>query len=120
MENWHMWLASGPVSSQWLQPVRMDYPASAPRIRSRFRFQNGLLLSGRRPTTRRSIFDCRTLYGRTYQHSETTEHPCLNGERQNTALDIAHHFIKSLLGGRLFEAPIHARLHRILDLGTGT
>lgn len=68
-----------------------------------------------------SVFDYRTIYGRTYQVSSTTEYWCPNDEVQNRGLDIAHHFITMLLGGNLFEAPLpRMALSRVLDIGTGT
>ena len=66
-----------------------------------------------------SIFDYRSIHGRTFQTSKTTEYWGPNDERQNNGLDIAHHFMLMLKDDRLFEAPIrHPR--RVLDVGTGT
>ena len=67
-----------------------------------------------------SIFDYRTIHGRTYQNSKTTEYWGPNDEKQNTGLDIAHHFVTLLLSDRLFEAPISTPPTKILDVGTGT
>lgn len=67
-----------------------------------------------------SIFDFRSLWGRRYQNSSTTEYWGPNDDTQNNGLDIAHHFITMLLGERLFEAPISPTASKILDVGTGT
>ncbi|KAH6853078.1 putative SAM dependent methyltransferase [Chaetomium sp. MPI-CAGE-AT-0009] len=67
-----------------------------------------------------SIFDYRNIHGRTFQNSKTTEYWGPNDDRQNTGLDIAHHFITMLKGDRLFEAPIDRPLSKVLDVGTGT
>jgi ubiquinone/menaquinone biosynthesis C-methylase UbiE len=67
-----------------------------------------------------SIFSYRSLWGRRYQNSSTTEYWGPNDDTQNNGLDIAHHFITMLLGNRLFEAPIPEHSARILDVGTGT
>jgi len=67
-----------------------------------------------------SIFDYRNIHGRTFQNSKTTEYWGPNDDRQNTGLDIAHHFITMLKGDRLFEAPIDRPLSNIIDVGTGT
>ncbi|KAM5350026.1 hypothetical protein ACJ41O_006531 [Fusarium nematophilum] len=66
-----------------------------------------------------SIFDYRSIHGRTFQNSKTTEYWGPNDDRQNNGLDIAHHFMVMLKGDRLFEAPL-ARPSHILDIGTGT
>ncbi|KAK4074666.1 hypothetical protein Purlil1_12885 [Purpureocillium lilacinum] len=66
-----------------------------------------------------SIFDYRSIHGRTFQNSRTTEYWGPNDDRQNNGLDIAHHFMMMLKGDRLFDAPID-RPKRILDVGTGT
>ena len=68
-----------------------------------------------------SIFEYRTIHGRTYQKCPTTEYWCPNDEQQNDGLDMAHHFITILLGYRLFEAPIPLMsMSKVLDVGTGT
>ncbi|KAK7574560.1 hypothetical protein V3481_016539 [Fusarium oxysporum f. sp. vasinfectum] len=66
-----------------------------------------------------SIFDYRSLHGRTFQNSKTTEYWGPNDERQNNGLDIAHHFMVMLKDDKLFDAPI-TRPSRVLDVGTGT
>ncbi|UNI20894.1 hypothetical protein JDV02_006943 [Purpureocillium takamizusanense] len=66
-----------------------------------------------------SIFDYRSIHGRTFQNSKTTEYWGPNDDRQNNGLDIAHHFMVMLKGDRLFDAPVH-RPKRVLDVGTGT
>lgn len=66
-----------------------------------------------------SIFDYRSINGRTFQNSKTTEYWGPNDEKQNNGLDIAHHFMVMLKGDRLFEAPL-ACPRRVLDVGTGT
>lgn len=67
-----------------------------------------------------SIFDYRSIHGRTFQNSKTTEYWGPNDDRQNNGLDIAHHFITMLKGDQLFEAPVDRPLTKVLDVGTGT
>ncbi|KAM4057738.1 methyltransferase [Hirsutella rhossiliensis] len=67
-----------------------------------------------------SIYDYRSIHGRTFQSSKTTEYWGPNDDRQNNGLDIAHHFITMLKGDRLFEAPLASPPSRVLDVGTGT
>jgi ubiquinone/menaquinone biosynthesis C-methylase UbiE len=66
-----------------------------------------------------SILDYRSLHGRTYQSSKSTEYWGPNDDRQNDGLDMSHHFLTMLIGDRLFEAPIN-NPKNILDVGTGT
>ncbi len=67
-----------------------------------------------------SIFDYRSLHGRTYQNSHSTEYWGPNDETQNSGLDVAHQFITMLLGDCLFEAPLSKTPAKVLDVGTGT
>ncbi|KAK3331834.1 S-adenosyl-L-methionine-dependent methyltransferase [Cercophora scortea] len=68
-----------------------------------------------------SILNYRTINGRTF-HSErhNLEYFAPNDERQNESVDITHHYLTLLLGGKLFLAPIKDNIHRVLDIGTGT
>ncbi|ODA80702.1 hypothetical protein RJ55_03661 [Drechmeria coniospora] len=66
-----------------------------------------------------SIFDYRSIHGRTFQNSKTTEYWGPNDERQNNGLDIAHHFMVMLKNDQLFEAPLR-QPSKVLDVGTGT
>jgi cyclopropane fatty-acyl-phospholipid synthase-like methyltransferase len=45
-----------------------------------------------------------------------------NDEQENDRLDLQHHLFSLTLDGKLFNAPIpkDKRLHRVLDVGTGT
>lgn len=67
-----------------------------------------------------SIFEYRTLHGRTYQVSKSTEYWGPNDEEQNEGLDLAHALITMLLSDRLFEAPLPRPPTTVLDVGTGT
>ena len=42
-----------------------------------------------------------------------------NDEKEQDRLDLFHHLFLSLLGGRLWTAPL-GNPHRVLDVGTGT
>ena len=68
-----------------------------------------------------SIMDYRTIHGRTF-HSErhATRYWGPNDERQAEAMDINHHVLTLLLGGRLHLAPIPRDVGKVLDVGTGT
>jgi ubiquinone/menaquinone biosynthesis C-methylase UbiE len=45
-----------------------------------------------------------------------------NDETENDRLDLQHHLFSLTFDGKLFTAPIpkEKRLHRVLDIGTGT
>ncbi|KAK4448764.1 S-adenosyl-L-methionine-dependent methyltransferase [Podospora aff. communis PSN243] len=68
-----------------------------------------------------SILQYRTIKGRTY-HSErhNSDYYAPNDERQNDSVDITHHYLTLLLGGKLYLAPIAKNIQRVLDVGTGT
>ncbi|EXM15869.1 hypothetical protein FOTG_15824 [Fusarium oxysporum f. sp. vasinfectum 25433] len=71
-----------------------------------------------------SIRDFRSIHGRTYGNSKTTEYWAPNDERQNEGLDITHHYILLYFDNKLHQAPIgshpQALSQRVLDVGTGT
>ncbi|KAF7557744.1 hypothetical protein G7Z17_g368 [Cylindrodendrum hubeiense] len=67
-----------------------------------------------------SIYDYRSIHGRTFQSSKTTEYWGPNDDKQNNGLDISHHFITRIKGDRLFLAPIGDAPSKVLDVGTGT
>ncbi|KAL1874364.1 hypothetical protein VTK73DRAFT_447 [Phialemonium thermophilum] len=69
-----------------------------------------------------SILKYRTLNGRTY-HSErgNAQYWGSNDERANETMDINHHVLTLVLGGKLFLAPLEKdKIHKVLDVGTGT
>lgn len=68
-----------------------------------------------------SILEYRTIQGRTY-HSDRhpTEYFTPNDEKQRDSVDISHHSLTLLIGGKLFLAPINQNVRRVLDVGTGT
>jgi hypothetical protein len=68
-----------------------------------------------------SILQYRTIKGRTY-HSDrhNSDYYAPNDERQNESVDITHHYLTLLLGGKLYLAPIAKNIQRVLDVGTGT
>ncbi|KAK1772059.1 S-adenosyl-L-methionine-dependent methyltransferase [Phialemonium atrogriseum] len=68
-----------------------------------------------------SVLHYRTIQGRTY-HSEryNTEYIMPNDDRQSESIDITHHYLTLLLGGKLFLAPIKDDIQKALDVGTGT
>ncbi|WYZ39985.1 hypothetical protein EsH8_IV_000326 [Colletotrichum jinshuiense] len=68
-----------------------------------------------------SIRDYRTLYGRTYQTSNTTDYWAPNDEKQLEGFDVTHHYTLMLMKDKLFAAPVEKRNRmKILDIGTGT
>lgn len=67
-----------------------------------------------------SIYEYRTIHGRTFQASKTTEYWAPNDAKQNEALDVTHHYLTLLQDDKLFLAPIGDDPQRILDVGTGT
>ncbi|KAK7403536.1 hypothetical protein QQX98_010715 [Neonectria punicea] len=68
-----------------------------------------------------SILEYRTIQGRTY-HSDRhpTEYFTPNDEQQRESVDINHHSLTLLIGGKLFLAPISDNPKKVLDVGTGT
>lgn len=68
-----------------------------------------------------SILEYRTIQGRTY-HSDRhpTEYFTPNDEKQRDSVDISHHSLTLLIGGKLFLAPIDQNVRKVLDVGTGT
>ncbi|KAG4253738.1 hypothetical protein FPRO03_07698 [Fusarium proliferatum] len=68
-----------------------------------------------------SIFEYRTLHGRTY-HSDrgTAQYWASNDDQASQSLDLAHHFTLLLLEDKLHLAPLKPDIRRVLDIGTGT
>ncbi|KAF8475829.1 S-adenosyl-L-methionine-dependent methyltransferase, partial [Kalaharituber pfeilii] len=69
-----------------------------------------------------SVFSFTYANGRRY-HSDRfkAQYFLPNDEQEQDRLDLFHHIFLSLLGGKLYTAPLHAiELHRVLDVGTGT
>ncbi|KAH8895803.1 S-adenosyl-L-methionine-dependent methyltransferase [Thozetella sp. PMI_491] len=67
-----------------------------------------------------SILEYRSINGRTYQSSKTTEYWAPNDEKHLESFDIAHQWVTMMLGDKLYVAPIGDNPHHILDLGTGS
>ncbi|KAM5377879.1 hypothetical protein ACJZ2D_004783 [Fusarium nematophilum] len=68
-----------------------------------------------------SVFDYRTLHGRTYHSDRGNAHYwASNDEQASDSLDIAHHFALVLLEDKLHLAPLGPNIQRALDIGTGT
>ncbi|KAM0430082.1 hypothetical protein ACHAPT_006088 [Fusarium lateritium] len=68
-----------------------------------------------------SILEYRTVHGRRY-HSDRGDaaYWAPNDEQQNESMDINHHLLSLILGGRLFLSPLTENVQRVLDIGTGT
>ncbi|PKS06366.1 hypothetical protein jhhlp_007114 [Lomentospora prolificans] len=68
-----------------------------------------------------SILEYRTIHGRTYHNEKhyNTQYFTPNDERQSESLDIVHHYLTLLLGGKLHLAPIKEDVQKVLDVGTG-
>ncbi|SPO01818.1 related to TAM domain methyltransferase [Cephalotrichum gorgonifer] len=69
-----------------------------------------------------SILEYRKIHGRTYHHEiGDASYWGANDEQQNESMDINHHVQTLVLGGKLFVAPLDIeKLHKVLDIGTGT
>ncbi|RSL46755.1 hypothetical protein CEP54_013696 [Fusarium duplospermum] len=67
-----------------------------------------------------NIFEYRSLRGRTYQSSKTTEYWAPNDEKHIESFDVAHQWMTMMLDDKLYAAPITDNPQRILDIGTGT
>ncbi|KAJ3535436.1 hypothetical protein NM208_g7135 [Fusarium decemcellulare] len=69
-----------------------------------------------------SILHYRTIHGRSY-HSEqgNAQYWGSNDEPQNEGMDINHHTLTLGIGGKLHLAPLEKdKVHRVIDIGTGT
>ncbi|EQB56200.1 UMTA protein [Colletotrichum gloeosporioides Cg-14] len=67
-----------------------------------------------------SVHQFRTIHGRTYQISETTDYWAPNDEAHIEGFDITHHYLLILMKNKLFGAPIKDDHLKILDVGAGT
>ncbi|KAG6080764.1 hypothetical protein E4U16_008156 [Claviceps sp. LM84 group G4] len=69
-----------------------------------------------------SILEYRQIHGRTY-HSDkfATNYFLPNDDRQLESGDLRHHYLTILLDDELFLAPLEKdKIHRVLDVGTGS
>ncbi|RSL50186.1 hypothetical protein CEP54_012033 [Fusarium duplospermum] len=68
-----------------------------------------------------TILEYRMLNGRRY-HSEhgNAQYWVSNDEQSNAALDINHHVMTLMYGGKLFKAPLKKDIQMAVDIGTGT
>jgi hypothetical protein len=53
-----------------------------------------------------SIWEQRTVLGRAYQASKTTEYWAPNDDKHVEAFDVAHHWLTMMLDNKLYAAPI--------------
>lgn len=69
-----------------------------------------------------SIFNYRTLHGRTYHSESVTDNEYWgpNDQKQIEALDICYHGIWLMLGEKLHQAPIKDDIKHAIDIGTGS
>lgn len=67
-----------------------------------------------------SIYEYRTINGRKYQSSKSTEYWAPNDEKHIEAFDVAHQWLTMMQKDKLYLAPIGDNPQRILDIGTGT
>ncbi|KAN0088992.1 S-adenosyl-L-methionine-dependent methyltransferase [Hyaloscypha variabilis] len=68
-----------------------------------------------------SIFKFRVENGRTYNGYGDRTYFMPNDEIERDRLDLQHHLFQLMFGGKIFTAPIdRTKLHRVLDVGTGT
>ncbi|CCE31633.1 uncharacterized protein CPUR_05486 [Claviceps purpurea 20.1] len=69
-----------------------------------------------------SILEYRQIHGRTY-HSDkfTTSYIIPNDDQQLESEELCHYYMKILLDDKLFLAPLEEdKIHRVLDVGTGS
>ncbi|KAL0942984.1 umta methyltransferase family protein [Colletotrichum truncatum] len=68
-----------------------------------------------------SVIDYPTEYGRRYHAFRSGSYVLPNDDIESERLDMAHALITKVIGNKLYLAPIEShKLHRILDIGTGT
>jgi len=58
--------------------------------------------------------------GRRYHGFRSGAYILPNDEQEQDRLDLLHHIFLLILGGKLYDAPIHPPPNRVLDIGTGT
>lgn len=66
-----------------------------------------------------SIYEYRTIHGRAYQSSKTTEYWAPTDNQHTEGNDVAHQYTLMLRNNKLYSAPIEGP-KKILDVGTGT
>ncbi|KAJ4411893.1 hypothetical protein N0V91_001030 [Didymella pomorum] len=67
-----------------------------------------------------SILNYEYSNGRRYHGYRSGAYVLPNDEQEQDRLDLLHHIFTLILGGRLYDAPIHPPPQRVLDIGTGT
>ncbi|KAG6080763.1 hypothetical protein E4U16_008155 [Claviceps sp. LM84 group G4] len=69
-----------------------------------------------------SILEYRRMHGRTYHSDKFTTNYCLpNDDQQLESEKLCHHYLTILLDDQLFLAPLEKdKIHRVLDVGTGS
>ncbi|KAK2789712.1 hypothetical protein FQN53_001469 [Emmonsiellopsis sp. PD_33] len=58
--------------------------------------------------------------GRRYHAFKEGEYLLPNDEEEQDRMDLSHHIYRTLLGGKIYTAPVPEDVQRVLDLGTGT
>lgn len=66
-----------------------------------------------------SIYEYRTIHGRAYQSSNTTEYWAPKDAKHLEGNDVAHHYTLMLMNNKLYGPPLKDP-KKILDVGTGT
>lgn len=67
-----------------------------------------------------SILNYEYSNGRRYHGFRSGSYVLPNDEQEQDRLDLLHHIFLLILGGKLYDAPIHPPPRRVLDIGTGT
>ncbi|KAK0648438.1 S-adenosyl-L-methionine-dependent methyltransferase, partial [Cercophora newfieldiana] len=68
-----------------------------------------------------SILEYRALHGRTFHSARhPSEYYAPNDDQAQQSIDLSHHYLTLLCGGKLFLAPISEDVKEVLDVGTGT
>lgn len=67
-----------------------------------------------------SILNYEYSNGRRYHGYRSGAYVLPNDEQEQDRLDLLHHIFTLILGGKLYDAPIHPPPQRVLDIGTGT
>ncbi|KAK6207938.1 UMTA protein [Colletotrichum tabaci] len=82
-------------------------------------FSETMTLPGSTLSLSASVREYRTIHGRTFQTSSTTDYLYPNDEEQIEGFDITHHYLLMLMDDKLFVCPFE-KGHNVLDIGTGT
>ncbi|KAL2217477.1 S-adenosyl-L-methionine-dependent methyltransferase [Thermoascus aurantiacus ATCC 26904] len=97
------------------EPIEVDQSSNASNL-----WDNNDDMSVYTASLTSSVVDYKWNHGRRFHSYHSGKYNFPNDEREQERLDMFHHIILDVCGGRHFLAPIEPHGMRILDIGTGT